>query len=72
MTLPFFGFFMQHLARDVTEMAELQEEVTRAQAVAVMAEVIATQAESMAREKTVMLVTSHGEVIGRVGICHRR
>jgi hypothetical protein len=44
----FFRLFMKRLAWDMTEMAELREEVTRAQVTAVMAGVHATQAERMA------------------------
>jgi hypothetical protein len=61
--LTLFYFFMQHLARDTTEMAELQEEVTGAQAAAIMVRACATQVERIVREKTVVLVTAHGEAI---------
>jgi hypothetical protein len=43
-------------------MVKLQEEVTWAQATALMAGVHATQAERMAQEKAVLLVTTRGEV----------
>jgi hypothetical protein len=45
---------MQHLEWDTTEMEELQEEVTRAQAAAVMAGARSTHAEGMAPERTVL------------------
>jgi hypothetical protein len=50
-----------HLARDAIEMAELQEEVTRAWVAAVMAGTFATQAERMAQERAVLLATTCGE-----------
>jgi hypothetical protein len=52
---------MQRLAWDATEVAELQEEVTRARVATVMAEARATQAEKMAQESFVLLATAHGE-----------
>jgi formylmethanofuran dehydrogenase subunit A len=53
---------MQCLARDATEVAELQEEVTRAQVATVMARAHAAQVEGMAREKATLLATAHDEV----------
>jgi hypothetical protein len=50
------------LARDATEVAELQEEVTRLWAAAVMAGTRATWAERVAPEKVVFLASSHIEV----------
>jgi hypothetical protein len=41
---------------------ELQEEVTRAWAAAMMAEAHLAQAEGMAQERFVLLATIHGEV----------
>jgi chromosome segregation ATPase len=43
-------------------MAELREEVTRAQATVVMLSARAAHAEGMAREKIVLLATTRGEV----------
>jgi hypothetical protein len=42
---------VQHLARDVTEVAEIQEEVARARATIVMEGAHTTQVERMARER---------------------
>jgi hypothetical protein len=53
---------MQHLARGVAEVAELREEVTRAQATVVMVRAHAAQVEGMAWEKDVLLATAHDEV----------
>jgi hypothetical protein len=41
----FFNFSVQRLARDVTEVVEIREEVTRARAAAIMAGARATRAE---------------------------
>jgi hypothetical protein len=50
------------LAQDATEVAELQEEVTRLRAAAVMAGTRATWAERVAQERVVFLASSHIEV----------
>jgi hypothetical protein len=50
---------MQCLAQDTAEVAELQEEVTWARVVAIMA---GAQAKRMAQRKVVLLAFAHGEV----------
>jgi hypothetical protein len=57
----FFWFLVQCLAQDMAEMAELQEEVTQAQAAALLAGARAAHAKGVAREKTMLLVTTRGE-----------
>jgi hypothetical protein len=44
--------------------AELQEEVTQVQAIAVMAGAHAAEVEGMAQEKAAVLATAHDEVAG--------
>jgi hypothetical protein len=56
-----FQLSVQHLAQDGTEVAKLQEEVTRTHVVAIMVEACAAQAERMAQERAVLLATAHGE-----------
>jgi dihydroxyacetone kinase-like predicted kinase len=60
---PLFLFFMQRLSQDATEMAELHEELTQAQAATIMARVRATHAERTTWEKNALLATAHGEVV---------
>jgi hypothetical protein len=52
---------MQRLTRDVAEVAERREEVTRAQAATRMARAHTTQVEGMAQENVVLLATTHDE-----------
>jgi hypothetical protein len=52
---------MQCLAQDAIEEVELWEEVTRAQAAAMMARVCAAQEEGMTQEKAALLATAHEE-----------
>jgi hypothetical protein len=61
LTPSFFYLYVQRLTQDVTDMAELQEEVTRARVTAVMIGTHAAQAERMAQERTVLLATARGE-----------
>jgi hypothetical protein len=53
---------MQRLAQDAAEVVELQEEVTLAQAAAIMEQARTTQAESVAKERVVLLAITHREV----------
>jgi hypothetical protein len=52
---------VQHLAQDAIEVAEIQEEVTRAWEAAVMVGPHTAKAERMAQERAVLLGTIHGE-----------
>jgi glycerate-2-kinase len=52
---------MQHLSRHATEVAELQEEVTRGRAATIMVESLAARAEEMAYEMVVLLDATRGE-----------
>jgi hypothetical protein len=52
---------MQHIAWDATAAAEHREEVTQAQAVAIMAEARAAWMEKMAQESAILLATARGE-----------
>jgi hypothetical protein len=54
---------MQCLAQDATEVAELWEEVTRAQAATIMVRARAAQVEGMAWVKAALLATTHDEVV---------
>jgi hypothetical protein len=53
---------MQCLAQDMAELAELQEEVTQAQAANVMVRAHAAQVEGTAQEKVALLAIIDGEV----------
>jgi hypothetical protein len=53
---------MMCLAQDTTEVAELQEDVTRMRVAAVMVGARAARAKRLAQERGVWLVTTHGEV----------
>jgi hypothetical protein len=53
---------VQRLAWDVTEVAELREEVTQARATTVMVGTCTVQAERMAQERAAVLVIAHSEV----------
>jgi hypothetical protein len=52
-----FWLYVQHLARDVTEVVEFREEVTWARAATIMAENCAAQAEMMAQERAILLAS---------------
>jgi hypothetical protein len=53
---------MQCLTQDMAELAELQEEVTQAQAANVMVRAHAAQVEGTAQEKVALLAIIDGEV----------
>jgi hypothetical protein len=52
---------VQRLARDVTEVADLREEVTRAWVAAIMAEARTAWVGKMAQERAVLLATARGK-----------
>jgi hypothetical protein len=52
---------MQRLAQDTTEVAELQDKVTRVWVATIMAVALAARAERMAQEKAVEPASAHGE-----------
>jgi hypothetical protein len=53
--------FAQRLARDVVEVVELQEEVTRAWVAVIMAGAWETMEEKIAQERVVLLASTRGE-----------
>jgi hypothetical protein len=59
LTSSLFQLSVPHLAQDAIEAAELQEEVTRVWAVTIMAEARAARVESMAKEKVILLASTH-------------
>jgi hypothetical protein len=57
----FFGLYVQHQAWDVTEVAELRVEVTRARVTTIMAGTRTSQTERMAQGRAVLLATASDE-----------
>jgi hypothetical protein len=63
LTPPRLRLLLQRLVQGAVEMAELHEEVTRAQVATMMARACAVQVEGMARERAALLATTRGEVV---------